>query len=156
MTTSVDDVRFRDAREDDLEAIVTLLGDDVFGKGRNPAFETHRAAYTAAFREITADPNNGYIVAVLDQRIVGLAQLTFLRGLSYTGGLRAQVESVRIAADMRGLGLGGKLMEEAIRRARARGAVLVQLTTDARRDRARTFYERLGFKGSHVGMKFWL
>ena len=37
--------------------------------------------------------------------------------------------------------------------ARARGAGLVQLTTDLRREDARRFYARLGFVGSHLGMK---
>jgi hypothetical protein len=33
---------------------------------------------------------------------------------------------------------------------------MVQLTTDKRRTRAHTFYERLGFVGSHEGMKLHL
>ena len=38
-------------------------------------------------------------------------------------------------------------------RARAMGAGLVQLTTDKSRKDAHRFYERLGFKASHEGMK---
>lgn len=145
---------FRDAVEADLADIIALLGDDQFGQARNPGFEAHRDKYLAAFREIAANPNDGYVVAETGGRIVGVMQLSYLRGLSYTGGLRQQIESVRIASDLRGRGLGSKMMEEALRRARERGAVLVQLTTDARRVEARRFYERLGFKGSHVGMKY--
>lgn len=40
--------------------------------------------------------------------------------------------------------------------ARASGTALVQLTSDARRDDAHRFYERLGFTGSHVGFKLFL
>ncbi|HRK17796.1 MAG TPA: GNAT family N-acetyltransferase [Hyphomicrobiaceae bacterium] len=154
--TASDNLAFRDAIEADLPAIIALLGDDQFGQARNPAFETNREKYLAAFRELEANPNDGYVVAEAGGRIVGVMQLSYLRGLSYSGGLRAQVESVRIASDLRGRGLGSKMMEEACRRARARGAVLVQLTTDARRIEARRFYERLGFSGSHVGMKKFL
>jgi len=44
----------------------------------------------------------------------------------------------------------------AIDDARARGAALVQLTSDARRTDARRFYDRLGFEASHVGFKLFL
>ena len=40
--------------------------------------------------------------------------------------------------------------------AQARGAARVELTTNAQRDRARVFYERLGFVPSHIGMKYYL
>lgn len=149
-------LKFRDAVEADLAEIVALLGDDQFGKARNPQFDTHREQYLAAFRELEANPNDGYVVAEIGGRIVGVMQLSYLRGLSYTGGLRQQIESVRIASEMRGRGLGSRMMDEAFRRARERGAVLTQLTTDARRVEAQRFYERLGFKGSHVGMKKFL
>jgi hypothetical protein len=36
---------------------------------------------------------------------------------------------------------------------RARGASLAQVTTDEARERARTFYERIGYETSHVGLK---
>ena len=42
---------------------------------------------------------------------------------------------------------------EAIERARERGCVLVQLTSDKRRRDAIRFYESLGFAASHEGMK---
>ena len=38
-------------------------------------------------------------------------------------------------------------------RARAAGASIVQLTSDKSRVDAHRFYEQLGFKASHVGMK---
>ncbi len=54
---------------------------------------------------------------------------------------------------MRGQGIGTQLMEEAERRARAAGCTLLQLTTNASRDRAQSFYEGLGFLPTHVGYK---
>jgi ribosomal protein S18 acetylase RimI-like enzyme len=148
---------YREATSDDLEQIVGLLHDDAFGQARNPLFETEVARYRAAFDAITADPNNGYIVASdTSGPIVGCYQLTFIRGLSYTGGIRAQIESVRIAPLQRGSGLGSAMMMDAISRARLRGCTLVQLTTDTRRTQTKRFYERLGFSASHYGMKLWL
>ncbi len=150
------ELSYRPATEADLPTIVALLNDDVFGHARNPLFEAERETYLTAFRAIAADPNNIQMVAERGERIVGCYQLTFIRGLSFSGGERAQIESVRIASDCRGSGLGSAMMQDAIRRALVRGVVLIQLTTDTRRDSTRRFYERLGFTASHHGMKLRL
>lgn len=156
MTVRREVVTFREAIRADLPAIVALLNDDQFGQSRNPTFDKEIARYETAFDAILADPNNGYIVAEQGGKLAGCYQLTFIRGLSYTGGIRAQIESVRIASTMRGSGLGSAMMRDAIERAKSRDCVLVQLTTDVRREQTKRFYERLGFKTSHHGMKLWL
>ena len=156
MTAKSEGIAYREAVRGDLPAIIALLNDDQFGQARNPVFDQEIARYEAAFDAILADPNNGYIVAERDGRIIGCYQLTFIRGLSYTGGERAQIESVRVASDLRGSGLGSAMMRDAIGRAKRRGCVLAQLTTDVRREHTKRFYERLGFKASHHGMKLWL
>jgi ribosomal protein S18 acetylase RimI-like enzyme len=147
---------FREATEADLPAIIALLNDDVLGQARNPLFAAEADRYRAAFGDIAADPNNAFYAALLNNRIVGCYQLTFIRGLSYTGGWRAQIESVRISSDLRSQGLGGAMMRHAISLAQARHCTLVQLTTDTRRGHTRRFYERLGFSATHHGMKLWL
>lgn len=110
----------------------------------------------AAFEEISADPNQYLAVLEVDGSVAGTLQLTFTPGLSRLGTKRATVEAVRIHQDRRGSGLGRRLIEWAIAEARSRGCGLVQLTTDAGRADAHRFYERLGFKASHVGMKLQL
>ena len=87
---------------------------------------------------------------------MGCLQLTFIPGLSRLGMWRGQIESVRVAADQRGSGLGRRLFEWAIAECRARGCGLVQLTTDKSRPDAKRFYESLGFEASHEGMKLSL
>jgi GNAT superfamily N-acetyltransferase len=67
--------------------------------------------------------------------------------------VRGQIEGVRVAPAHRGAALGSLLVRWAADEARVRGAGLVQLTTDLRREDARRFYQRLGFVPSHVGMK---
>jgi GNAT superfamily N-acetyltransferase len=146
----------RHAAAADLATLVALLNDDQLGKGRNPLYADAAAAYEVAFQQMQADPNNYIVVAEIDGRVSGCYQLTFIRGLSYAGALRAQIESVRIASALRGGGHGTVMMRDAIRRAEARGCRLVQLTTDIRRTESRRFYERLGFAASHHGMKLWL
>jgi ribosomal protein S18 acetylase RimI-like enzyme len=150
------ELEYRIAVREDLPSIVALLNDDELGATRNPLFEQAPSEYSTAFERIDRDPNNAFVVACQDDRVVGCYQLTFIVGLSHTGGERAQIESVRIASDLRGVGLGTSLMLDALQRARERGCFLVQLTTDLRRPYTKAFYEKLGFIASHNGMKHTL
>jgi GNAT superfamily N-acetyltransferase len=63
------------------------------------------------------------------------------------------VEAVRVHHDLRSSGIGTALMQWAIARARERGCWRVELTTNVARIDAHRFYERLGFRRSHIGMK---
>ncbi len=91
-----------------------------------------------------------------DEIIVGTLQITFTPSISFQGGKRATVESVRVDAKYRGQGLGKDLMLWAIERARREGCHVLQLTTNSDRSDAHRFYENLGFKGTHLGMKLYL
>ncbi len=143
-------VTFRDAMQDDLPAIIALLQDDHLGASRE---SDDMAPYLAAFDEIRAQGGNAIVVGEEDGRIVATFQLTVIAGLSLRATRRAQVESVRVAADLRGRGIGAAMMAEAERRAREAGSTLVQLTSNATRTRARRFYESLGYEASHTGFK---
>jgi GNAT superfamily N-acetyltransferase len=152
-------VIFREAWDEDLPAILALLGDDPLGKYRELALPEHAeipAAYKAAFKAIMADPRNHLHVAECGGAVVGCFQLTFIPGLTYQGGERAQIEGVRVSEALRGRGVGKSIMAYAIAQAKARGCVLVQLTTDKRRKEAHEFYRALGFVASHEGMKLRL
>jgi GNAT superfamily N-acetyltransferase len=149
-------VIFRDARRADVPAIVALLADDAIGAERETAADDVDDAYLKAFDQIAADPRNRLIVAEEAGQIAGTLQLTLLPGLSRHGMLRAQIEAVRVAAPMRGRGLGRAMIEWAVGQAREQGAGLVQLTSDKRRPGAVRFYESLGFTASHEGLKLSL
>lgn len=138
----------------DVPAIVALLADDPLGAAREDLGDL--TAYEEAFDRIDADPAHALVVLDDGGTVVGTLQLTLLPGLSRRGALRAQIEAVRVASTHRGQRLGEQLVEWAISESRRRGAVLVQLTTDASRTDAHRFYERLGFAPSHVGMKLAL
>lgn len=143
----------REARAGDVAAIVELLADDGLGRGREAPGDP---AYAAAFRRMREQPGNLCLVAEDAGAIVGCLQLTIIHGLSRRGASRAQIEGVRVAAGRRGTGLGRAMLAEAIERARAAGCSLVQLTTDRRREDAHRFYEGLGFRATHLGMKLEL
>ncbi|GAB3145123.1 GNAT family N-acetyltransferase [Micromonospora sonneratiae] len=147
------EVIFRAAQRADVPMIVAMLADDGLGRGREVVGEEVDAAYWAAFEAMADDPDNVQIVAEVGGEPVGTMQLTFIRSLTRRGGLRAQIEGVRVRADQRGAGLGRTMIEWAVDQARERGCNLVQLTTDKRRADAHRFYTSLGFQASHEGMK---
>jgi GNAT superfamily N-acetyltransferase len=179
-------ISFRQAEFRDLPEIVRMLADDFLGGQRERFEEPLPESYVKAFREIEADPNNELIVAVrqvaspvgdasgaqlkgtdraeahagetpaVQSQIVGTMQLTFTPSISFQGGKRATVESVRVDGKYRGQGIGEGMMRWAIERAKEKGCVSMQLTTNLERTDAHRFYERLGFSRSHLGMKLKL
>ncbi|RCR68865.1 GNAT family N-acetyltransferase [Larkinella punicea] len=92
----------------------------------------------------------------MNTEIVATFQLSFIQYLTYQGGIHAQIEAVRVKSDYRGQGIGKAVFDYAIERARAKGAHVVQLTTDKKRPDAIRFYASLGFVDSHEGMKLHL
>lgn len=149
-------VSIREARREDLPAIVALLADDPLGATRESPAEPLPDAYHQAFEEIDSDPRQTLLVAEVHGRVVGTLQLSVLPNLTYGGRRRAQVEGVRIAADARGGGVGRGLVEHAKSLAREAGCHMLQLTTNRQRAQAVRFYERLGFVDSHHGLKLYL
>lgn len=148
------DLEIRAATVDDLPAIVAMLADDPLGAQRESPGDL--TPYRNALKRLAADPNQHVVVAVREGRVIGTLQLTIIPGLSHKGATRALIEAVRIHADERGSGLGGRLIEWAIDTSRRLDCQMVQLTSDKTRTDAHRFYERLGFTASHEGFKLRL
>ena len=146
-------VVFREARREDVPAVVAMLADDVLGQGRE---RDDLAAYHAAFDAMAEEGNNRVIVGEQDGAVVATYQLTFISGLSLAAARRAQVESVRVSSALRGQGIGQQMFADVEARAKAAGCSLVQLTMNASRVDSRRFYEGLGFEASHTGFKKYL
>ena len=145
------------ATRDDVEAIVAMIADDPFGSKREKYELPLPKTYLEAFERINADENQELMV-VRNQAtgVIGTFQMTFIPYLTYQGGIRAQIEGVRVHKKYRGTGIGTFIFDWAIRRAKERNAHLLQLTTDKQRPDAIRFYESLGFEASHEGMKLHL
>ena len=147
-------MEFRKANRNDVFEIVKMIAHDELGKSREDFKDPLPDKYYAAFDNISNDTNQELIVLEDDNStIIGTLQLSFIQYLTYQGGIRAQLEAVRIHEDHRGKGLGEKMFTWAIEKAKERGAHLIQLTTDKKRSQALRFYEKLGFEASHEGMK---
>jgi GNAT superfamily N-acetyltransferase len=147
-------MKFRKAVRGDVPFIVQMLANDKLGQLREDYRSPLPEIYYSAFEQIDNDSNQELIVIENDSNeIIGTLQLSFIQYLTYQGGIRAQIEAVRVREDFRGGGVGQKLFEWAIERAKERNAHLLQLTTDKKRPDAVRFYEKLGFVASHEGMK---
>ncbi len=147
---------FRLAAATDLIDIISMLSDDPLGALRENVQLPISEKYLIAFRAISNDPNQELTIAELDGQTVGTFQLSFIQYITHQGGLRPQIEAVRVHAAHRGKGVGASMFRYAIERAKTRGCHVVQLTTDKARPRAIQFYETLGFIATHEGMKLRL
>lgn len=147
-------MHIREAREPDLPAILALLREDAIREVEEPAEVTE--GQRAALRDIIVRPDQQVLVGEMAGDLVATCQVAWLRRLFYDGALVCLVESVRVSSRVRGHGLGAELMEYVCAEARRRRCARIELTTNRRRERAQRFYERLGFRPSHVGMKLYL
>lgn len=150
------DLKFRIATDEDLATIIELFADDPFGSKREKPGEPLPESYRAAFKVISEDPNNEMIVAEIGEEIVAVLQIVFFPQLTFQGHWRALVESVRVKKSCRRSGIGKKLFEWVITRAKERDCLMIQLTTEQQRTEAFQFYQSLGFVNSHKGMKLFL
>jgi GNAT superfamily N-acetyltransferase len=147
------DLQIRDAQAADLEAIIRLHEEDELGAHGDAWTAENRAAYEKAFSEIEGSSDNRLFVATQDGEVVGTFQLTFIPSLTGRGALRTKVESVKVKGSKRSHGIGARMMEFAATEARARGASLLELTSNKARKAAHRFYERIGYARSHEGFK---
>ncbi len=147
----------RRARREDVPAIVGLLQEDFLGVEREaPEGAPLPDSYFAAFDAIDRNPDAELVVADDGGRVLGCFQMTTLTYLSHRGGRAALVENVHVAESARNKGVGREMMLWAIARAKEKGCARVQLTTNKARTNAHRFYERLGFRATHEGMKLFL
>lgn len=149
---------FRKAKSSDLVDIILLLAQDSLGAKREDIrAEGINERYNVAFDYIDSDPNQYLMVAESNEGIIiGTCHITIMASLTFMGATRMQIEAVRIHPDFRGQKIGEMMIQEAIRYGQTKGAEIVQLTTNKERSDAIRFYERLGFKATHEGMKMYL
>jgi GNAT superfamily N-acetyltransferase len=147
----------RRATAADVPRIIGLLrGGSLDGGAHDDDSAPLAPAYLEAFAEIDANANQILVVVEEAGVVVGTLLLTTIRQIHHRGGRTAEIESVHVAADRRGAGIGAALVRWAIDEARRRGCFRVQLTSNKARRDAHRFYARLGFVASHEGMKLVL
>lgn len=148
---AVAELLIRKAERGDLPAIIGLFADDEIGGHGDTTDDEAFGDYVAAFEKIEASSLQTLFVAVLGDEIVGTFQTALHTTLSGRGSSSLIVEAVQTRGDMRGRGIGERMMCHAVAEARERGASKVRLTSNGVRADAHRFYERIGFTRSHVG-----
>lgn len=149
-------ITLRRASREDLQDLVALIVDDAISNSRGDLPGDSQADYRDALEAIITDPCNELVVGIGPRgQVIATFQLTRLPGLARKGATRLQIEAVRVDRTWRGHGIGTAMMRWVMNvAAPAVGASLVQLTSDAAREDAHRFYERLGMVASHVGFKY--
>ena len=107
----------------------------------------------AAFREIIKDPDKGIIfVAEEDGTVAGVVTMSFPFATRCAGRYSC-LEEVIVGEQLRGKGIGGKLMETAITEATEKGCYELQVNRTS--EMGYPLYLRHGFldMGKHVNLK---
>lgn len=145
----------RKATISDLARIIQLLSEDELGQNRESFSPKIHENYVQAFHKIDQDPNQYLMVAEKGQEIVGTCHLTLMPSLTFMGSQRMQIEAVRVDKLYRNQKIGNWMMNQALLYARENNVSIVQLSTNKIRDKAKKFYESLGFISTHEGMKIY-
>lgn len=135
-------ITIREARATDLPALQAL-----FAQLREPdtvAPSTHEAA--ALLARVQGSAHHRLYVADSAHGVVGVYALLIMDSLAHPARPAAVVEDVVVDSRRRGEGIGRRLMEDALRRAAARGCYKLALSSNRQRGPAHRFYEALGFE----------
>ena len=90
-------------------------------------------------------PDYTLYVAEQDGDIVGSFALLVMHNLGHLGAPSGIVEDVVVDPRLHGRGIGQAMMRFAIERCRDKGCYKLMLSSNAKRERAHEFYEKLGF-----------
>ena len=93
-TISKEELNFREAETEDLPEIINLLIEDKLGQSREDLSD--QSAYEKAFEHIQSQDDNSIYVIDYKNQIIATMQLTLIPNLTFQGGLRAQIEGVRV------------------------------------------------------------
>ena len=152
----IQSLTYRKAVINDLNTIVDLLLEDELGSSRESKNVELNQNYVDAFHMIDTDSNQYLMIVENSKEIVATCHLTIMPSLTFIGSTRMQIEAVRVTEKYRGQKIGEWMVNAAIAYAKSKGATILQLTTNKKRPRAKTFYEKIGFEASHEGMKLYL
>jgi (aminoalkyl)phosphonate N-acetyltransferase len=131
----------RKATSDDLESIYLLICELEDQQMDGETFER-------IFLKNTSDPDIYYFVAVINNRIVGFLSL-HVQHILHHSKPTCELQELTIVPELRGSGIGAKLMNEAERIASELNLEEIELTTKIHRERAQAFYQKLGYTHSH-------
>jgi GNAT superfamily N-acetyltransferase len=140
----VEDVAIRDAREDELDIVASLVVDAYAEYAATMAPDAW-STFAQDIANVRGRLGDGIlVVAERGDRLVGSVTL-YLDWRGAQAGSCA-VRLLAVPPEQRGTGVGRELMDHCVQRARAAGKARIVLTTIQDMDSARDLYERMGFE----------
>lgn len=135
-------LEIRPTHPSDLETISELLARQF----DEHAIEIPAERLRAAVEAMLADSRLGlFLLAYSDAQVCGLACLSFCWTLEH-GGKSAWLDELYVLPSFRSQGIGGALIEAALKSACEQGCAAVDLEVDSEHRRAETLYQRAGFE----------
>ena len=137
----VSELLFRVAGDADVDALLRLYGQLASGTGG-----LTREKLTQVFGELASRSDAAVWLAERDGAVVGTFILFILPALGDRCRPLAVVEDVVVDETLRGGGIGRRMMEFALRKAREANCYKLMLSSNLKRAEAHAFYESLGFQ----------
>jgi ribosomal protein S18 acetylase RimI-like enzyme len=142
------DVRIRDARPEDVDALVGLLA-ELFSIEADFVVDETRQRRGVQLMLDGGGTQRSVRVAEAAGRVVGMCTAQLLISTA-EGGLAAQVEDLVVAAPCRGKGVGRRLMASIEDWACGLGVTRLQLLADRTNTAGVGFYDRIGWQPTRL------
>jgi GNAT superfamily N-acetyltransferase len=131
---------FREAEAGDFEAVMRLY------EQLHPKDPVRRDAGGAeVFTQILTTPGLRLFVLEVDGKVVATTYLNLIPNLTRGLAPYAVIENVVVDAELRGTGLGKRIMAGTVQAATDAGCYKVMLMTGSRRESTHAFYKACGF-----------
>ncbi len=131
----------------DIPALCNLL-DTLFNQ--ETEFTSDKNAQVRGLKSVIENDDIGDILVARDNDNI-IAMVNVLYTISTALGSRVGIlEDMIVSSSVRGLGVGGKLLERALEFAREKGCQRITLLTDHDNDGAHKFYQKHGFNLSSM------
>jgi len=140
MVTSA--LHIRPATESDENTIYTMICD-------LENTELSRTAFNHVFHTNLAQERICYLIAELDQKPVGMGSC-HVQLLLHHVCMVAEIQEMYVMPEYRSNEIGKALVRQLIAFAKSKGALQIEVTSNNVRENAHRFYEKEGFKKSHV------
>jgi GNAT superfamily N-acetyltransferase len=142
------DLTFRVANQSDLADLLALYK-HLTSTDLPATLESQKQT----FKEMLSHPGLSVIAGRLGDKLVTSCTLMVIPNLTRGCASYAVIENVITHTDFRGMGIGEKIMKQAIQRAWDAGCYKVMLMSGSQNIKAHAFYQRLGFQKNKVGFE---
>lgn len=145
-------MEIRKATLSDEEQVAILIRE--LGEAIGVSGDVNPVTWYSTLRKMLASPEWTFIIAEERKRSMGLLILVILPSL-YHGGNYAAITELIVTKEVQNKGVGALLVEEAKKISRLMGCEELDVSVEVENDKAKGFYERLGFEKKHAdyGMK---